>query len=332
MKLKLLCLLFFAFALNTYSQNETKFEPSGNPTLRIFGNFHTGLTPADNNRLFEIERAFLGYQYQMSPNWMAEVKIDIGSPENESVYALVKRYAYFRNAYVRYKKEKFSIDMGIVGMTHFKVQESFWGNRYFMKSFADEYKFGKSVDMGIVANYQFNKQLSIDLSVVNGEGYSQLQADNYFEYTLGTTIKIPKNLTTRLYVNFGPSNQKTKMVYAAFVGYQITSNLSIGAEYNLLTNYKYLDGRNQTGYSVYSTYKIDSNWKVYGRYDILESNILTDASTPWNLSADGSAAIAGVERKVNSNLKFSLNYRDWYPIAANMTNKAYIYLNMEFKL
>jgi hypothetical protein len=213
-------------AHKTFSQENKEFIPIGKPTLRLFGNFNSGLTQADKLMLFEIERAFIGYQYQMSPNWMAEIKIDIGSPENESVYAMVKRYAYFRNAYVRYKKDKLSFDIGIVGMTHFKVQEDFWGYRYLLKSYADEYKFGKSVDLGIIANYNFTKYLSADLSIVNGEGYSQLKKNNFFEYCLGTTIEWPENLTARLYVNYGPSEKKTKMVYAAFIGYHITKKLS----------------------------------------------------------------------------------------------------------
>lgn len=321
-----------AMVANVFAQETDSFIPYGNPTLRMFSNFHTGLTPADDIRLFEFDRAFLGYQYQMSPNWMAEIKIDIGSPDQESVYSLVKRYAYFRNAYIRYKKDQFSLDIGIIGMNHFKVQEDFWGYRYLLKSFADAYKFGKSVDMGIAASYKINQQLSVDLALVNGEGYSQLQDINYFEYCLGTTIKWPKNLTGRLYMNYGPSDKGTKMVFAAFLGYHLTKKISLGAEYNLLNNYKYFTGRNQTGLSAYGTYKIDGSWKVFARYDLLQSNILEGGNTPWNLSADGSSAIAGLERKVNNNLKFSLNYRDWYPQAANMENRAYLYLNMEFKL
>jgi hypothetical protein len=312
--------------------NTDEFVPHGNTTLRLFGNFHSGLTAADGNSIFEIERAYLGYQYQMSPNWMAEIKVDIGSPENESVYALVKRYAYFRNAYIKYEVNRFDVFFGIVSMTHFNVQENFWGYRYVLRSFADEYKFGKTVDLGVIASYQIANWFSFDLSMVNGEGYSQLQSDNYFEYCAGATFNWQKKLTGRLYTNYGPSEKKTKMVYAAFLGYHITPNWSAGAEFNILHNYKYLENRNQKGYSVYSTYKLNKHWKIFGRYDCLSSNILEGGNVPWNLVSDGTAAIAGAEYKANNNLKFSLNYRDWYPWAANMDNRAYIYLNVEFKL
>lgn len=332
MKQYISTLLFLLMAFSIQANEPEQFEPTGNPTLRIFGNFQSGLTSANNNSLFEIDRAYLGYQYYMTPNWMAEIKIDIGSPENELVYAMVKRYAYFRNVYIRYTKNKLSIDFGLVGMTHSNVQENFWGYRYILKSFNDEYRFGKSVDLGIVANYEVNNFLSFDASLVNGEGYSQLQTNNYFEYCLGTTLQLPDKLTARFYGNFGPSATYTKMVYAAFLGYNLSEKLSIGAEYNLLTNYKYLKGQNQRGYSAFGTFKINNKWKVFGRYDLLSSNILDGSDTPWNITSDGSALITGLEYQTNQHLKFSLNYRNWHATDTNINNTAYLFLNVEFKL
>ena len=316
--------------LTSHAETNEQFTPGGGPILRIFGNYHSGLTEADNSSLFEIKRAFLGYGYQMAPNFFAEVKIDIGSPQEESRYALVKRYAYLRNAYVRYKTDRLQVNFGIIGMTHFKPQEKFWGYRYIRKSFADEFKFGKSVDLGVNATYKAASWADLDVSIVNGEGYSQLQTDNNFEYCFGTTLKPAKNITARLYMNYGPSEGTAKKVYAAFLGYQMNDKLSIGADYNLLHNYKYQDNRNQWGYSVYSTYKIKSSWKVFARYDVLRSNIVSEI--PWNLAKDGSALLAGIEKKLNDNLKVSLNYTDWVAYAENIGNKAYIYFNVELNI
>ena len=122
------------------------------------------------------------------------------------------------------------------------------------------------------------------------------------------------------------------MVYAVFLGWYVTPAFSLAAEYNLLTNYKYDEGRNQMGYSFYSTYEFSNNWKVFGRFDALHSNIIGDATLPWNLAKDGSAIVAGIEKKLYGHLKLSLNYQDWYPLAANMPNSSYIFVNLEFKL
>lgn len=332
MKRVLLTTGFTLFLCGILWAQSEKFKPKSEPILRIFGNFHSGLTPDDTRALFEIERAYLGYSTQVSPNLSAEVKVDIGSPENESVYAMVKRYAYIRNAFITYKKGNFKTDVGIIGMTHFSVQEKFWGYRYVQKSFADRFKYGKSVDMGVNAFYAINKTLSFDAGIVNGEGYSQLQNDNYFEYTAGATVQWPNPVTWRLYTNVGPSATNTKMVYAAFAGITFTPKWNLGMEYNLLQNYNYRDGYNQFGYSVFSTYKLPRNMKVFGRFDMSQSNILEGAENPWNLAKDGSSLIVGAECKVNDHLKLSLNYQDWVPRAANLDDNAYVFLNLEFNL
>jgi opacity protein-like surface antigen len=328
----LLCCALLALALVTKAQTADDYQASGKPIARIYSNFHSGITSGDDNSVFEIERAYLGYSYNMSPVFSASILLDIGSPEDESVYAIVKRYAYFKNAYIRYNQNKLDVRFGIVGMNHFKVQESFWGYRYIEKSFADRYKFGKSADLGLIAKYKISPRLTVDAAIVNGEGYSQLQTDNYFEYTAGLTLSAPEKLTWRFFTNYGPSENHTKMVYAAFLGYEPTENLSIAAEYNFLQNYKYFENRNQSGYSFYSTYAFKNSWKIFGRYDILESNILDGTTTPWNLAKDGTSLIAGIEKELHKNLKVSINYRDWYPSAANIDNKAYVYFNVEFKL
>ncbi|MCF8361573.1 MAG: porin [Prolixibacteraceae bacterium] len=332
MRQTLLCFVLLALTFSTKAQTTNEFQASGKPVARIYSNFHAGLTDEDKRAVFEIDRAYLGYSYNMSPEFSASILLDIGSPEDESVYAAVKRYAYFKNAFIRYAENKLDVRFGIVGMNHFKVQESFWGYRYIEKSFADRYKFGKSADLGIIAKYELTNWIDVDAAIVNGEGYSQLLKVNFFEYTTGFTLKAPDKPTWRFFVNYGPSAEKTKMVYAAFLGYEPTKNLSIAAEYNLLNNHNYLENRNQTGYSFYSTYAFKNNWKIFGRYDILESNILDNTTTPWNLAKDGTSLIAGVEKKLHENLKISLNYRDWFPAAANIDNEAYLYFNVEFKL
>ncbi len=331
--MRLLLLLLGIVSIQICSAQQTEhFEPYGKPTLRMFGNVHTGLSEADDLKIFEIDRAFLGYQYFMSPNLMAEIKVDIGSPDDESVYALAKRYAYFRNAYIKYSQNGFSLSFGIVGMNHFKVQEGFWGYRYLEKSFADRFRFARSVDMGVNASYKINDVFLVDAAVVNGESHSQLLDINYFDYHVGATVTNIGNFTGRVSANYEPSDNKPKMVYAFFAGYRINEKLSIGADFNLLYNNRFFENRNQSGYSLYSTWAFNEHWKLFGRFDMLESNIPEGGTSPWNLSTDGSQIVAGFEHKVNDNLKLALNYRDWVPKAANMNNRHYIYLNVEFKL
>ena len=61
----------------------------------------------------------------------------------------LERVAYIKNAMLSWKTGNFTLDFGLIGLEQFNVQEKFWGYRYIMKSFQDEYKFGSSADMDL---------------------------------------------------------------------------------------------------------------------------------------------------------------------------------------
>jgi len=77
-----------------------------------------------------VERAYLGFKTQVNSNYAIVMKIDIGSPDDVSAYSKIKRYGYFKNAAMEYKKGKFTFNAGLTDTYQFKVQEKFWSRRY----------------------------------------------------------------------------------------------------------------------------------------------------------------------------------------------------------
>jgi hypothetical protein len=184
-------LLFYSNYLS--SQEFENFTPSGFFYGTVFSNFHYQLN-AENESAFEVQRAYLGYTYLLTENYSINIKLDIGSPEQESPYDILKRYAYFKNAELIYNYQKLTINAGLIDLYHFKIQEKYWGHRYIYKSFQDKHKFGNSADLGVSASYKFNNFFAADITVMNGEGYNQLQTDNSYKSALGFTVKPLTNL------------------------------------------------------------------------------------------------------------------------------------------
>jgi hypothetical protein len=83
-----------------FAQKDTiNFLPgNGKVTGRIFANFYTGIGKGDKTSAFEVRRAYLGYKTQISRDFTAEAKLDIGSPNDLSEYSRIRRYAYFKIA------------------------------------------------------------------------------------------------------------------------------------------------------------------------------------------------------------------------------------------
>lgn len=330
--IRCIMLLLLCFSLlpgNLAGERQDKPE-GGNPYLIVYSNFRKGIHETDKTSAFEVRRVYLGYSGRINENFAAEVKLDIGSPEDLSQYSLIRRYAYFKTAALTYKHKRITAYFGLFDMLQFKTQEQFWGYRYIAKSFQDEYKFGSSADIGAGLKYRISDRFEADLVVSNGEGYNNLQSDDNFNTGTGLTYKSPAGLVLRAYYDFiREEHVQSDMIF--FAGYQ-KDTYRIGAEYNMKYNSAYIEDHNLTGYSVYGAHKIKEKWEVFGRYDILRSNVLPEEDQPWNLKKDLSSVITGIQFKPNENVKMSLNYQDFYSFAKNGTDKAFLYFNVQFSL
>jgi hypothetical protein len=306
------------------------FVPNGDPIVRIFANVHNGLTATDRSKAFEVRRAYLGYKYRLSENFSTEIKLDIGSPEEISEYARLRRYAYFKTAALYWEKEKWTIKGGIIDTEHYRRQEKYWKHRYIYKSLQDEHRFGPKADLGTTVIFAPFKSLAFDASVMNGEGYQNLQNDNAFKYS-GAISYFPFNrLLLRVYYDF-IDQEIWQSTLSTFAGYRY-NKITAGAEFNTKGNRDFQQGHTLTGLSFYLSYDINEKFELFGRFDRLSSNTPPGFIQPWNLVEDGSAIIAGVQFKPIEQVKLALNYQDWVPYASNMGNLSYIFVNVEIDL
>lgn len=307
------------------SAQEESFQPSGKVFMKVFSNFNTTVSDGVANSAFELQRAYLGYDYKLSKEFSGKLNIDIGDPG----VGKLQMTAYIKNAYIQYKKNNFSVQFGLIGTTSFKTMEDLWGNRYIEKSFQDAYKFSSSADLGISATYQFTDWLTADVIIANGEGYKSLQADDQFRSGLGISILPVKELIVRAYYDvLGATN--TQSTASGAVGYN-TKKFTAAAEYNFQQNVGNKADKSMSGTSVYANFVPAKNLKVFARYDMLTSNIITGETDKWNLSKDGNLILAGIEYQAAKGVKFAPNFRLWTPSDASKSNVTSFFLNCEIK-
>ena len=308
----------------TANAQETKTEePKGKAIVQMFGNFHTGFGAENDDRGFELERSYLGYEYKLNKGLTVKGVMDMGKSSDVSDY---HRMAYIKNALVSWKTGNLTLNGGLISTTQFNFQEKFWGYRYIMKSFQDQYKFGSSADLGISATYKFADWISADAIIVNGEGYKKIQKNDGLNYGLGVTLTPVKGLQVRLYGGLNEGNEDSKkdiMNMAAFIGYK-NDKFSIGAEYNQMKNANYKEGADQSGYSVYTTLNLNKKTALYARYDDLLSK------NDWNKAKDESAAIVGAQFKLGKYVKIAPNFRMNMPKADGANNGYTAYMSCFF--
>lgn len=324
--------IIVVFPKNLLAQNDEAFKPNGKAFGRIFANYHQGINQSvSDEAAFELVRAYLGYEHFLSNEFSAKINLDIGSPDDLSEYSKIRRYAYFKNAYVQYKKSGIIAQFGLISLKQFDLQEKIWERRYLKKSFADEYKLGSSADLGMSVSYKFPKQLSVDFTIMNGEGYSSLQGDDKFKYGLGATFDLSKSLIIRWYSDY-IKKENAQSSHVLFVSYTYKNKLNIACEYNYQFNNNYNKHQNLYGYSVFGKYYLAKNIQLFARFDKLQSNILSGEETPWQLSKDGSMVIAGIQYSPVKGIKVALDYQDWYPWAANIANQSFLYFDIEVSM
>lgn len=324
----ILLLFLLNISLNGHAGDSTFLKTPGKVYGKIFSNFHTQIGYGNNATAFEIRRAYFGYEKKLSKYFEANVKMDIGSPEDLSPYSLIRRYAYFKNAYLKYSNKKLTTHFGIIDILHFRMQEKYWAHRYIEKSFADKYRFGVKADLAWQVIYDWADWISTDFTLMNGEGYTKLQADNTLKAGAGVSVFPLKNFVTRIYYDLS-AKSIIESTLAAFIGYKIENKVIAGIEYNYKFNEDYKENYNRFGYSAYLSYYVLKKLQIFGRFDKVLSNKLENEDNPWNLARDGSKIIAGIEYSPIKNVKLALDYQDWFPYAENEPNSQFIYFNVK---
>lgn len=315
--------LLTCIGITAQAQDAKTEEPKGKAIVQVFGNFHTGFGAENDDRGFELDRSYFGYEYNFGNGLSAKAVMDIGKSSDVSDY---QRIAYIKNAMVSWKRGGLTLNGGIISTTQFNFQEKFWGYRYIMKSFQDEYKFGSSADLGISVAYKFADWVSADAIIVNGEGYKKIQKNDGLNYGLGVTLTPIKGFQIRLYGGLNESGEEGKKDIAniaAFMGYK-HEKFSIGAEYNQMWNASYKDGADQNGYSIFASVKLSKMADLYARYDDLYSN------DDWNIAKDEAAAILGAQFKLGKYVKIAPNFRMSMPKADGAKNSYSAYINCYF--
>lgn len=338
-KLILSAVIFLSFANISVAQDSLVFKPSGKVIARSFLEYSAGFGHVNNESGFDITRAFLGYNYKISKSLQAQVIIDGASGKTSTDGFEV----YLRNAFVNWNDKGLNVNVGLIGLMQFSIQEKYWRHRYIIKSFQDLNKMAPSVDLGFSAAYEFNSYISADITLTNGEGYKKVKKDDNMRYAAGISFHPIKNTIFRVYADvYNDSEQwrdalpsgiteteyKDQYSLSLFAGY-MDNKKSFGAEFNRVYNKGFIEKKDYYGYSFYTSFDIAPKFRAYGRYDLMDSSSPSDFTTPWN-SLDGQLMMFGIEYQPIKQIKIAPNFRNINPDRSK--SEQYVFLSMELNI
>ena len=284
----LVSLLFVSVMSSVYAtDSETdQFEPYGKPFVQVFYNFHSLHVDGVTASAFEIKRAYIGYKYKFSKEFSVKANIDIGDPHNDSKFHYT---AYLKYAYLNYNKNGWSIDIGMMGMKNFDIQEStYWGLRYVEKSAQGLYKIAPYADLGMSVSKKITDKIEADFTIRNGEGYKNPQLDEIYNYGFGLSFEPSSSFFLRAYYDF-TNQEESRSAISGFMGYK-KSKVKVGLEYTQVVNEKFTLDHFLHSLSTYATYSLNKKFELFARYDHLSSVYAIPQSIPFVSDLSGANA------------------------------------------
>lgn len=321
----LLALLFIL----PVSLSGQELKPEGKPIAKIFTDYRQQLNGTDGFHGFNVSKAYIGYKYQADSRLSAQILLDVGLPlATQSVTS--KRYTYLKNAYISYSADNITLTAGLIQLRGGSVQNKFWGKRYISKPFLYLYKFANLADLGIVADYRINDRISIDATIMNGEGYTNIQMDETLQFGSGITLNPINNMVLRLYGDTYNQRSFSRNTLALFFGYRL-NRIAASLEYNYQSDSDQINLHNRFGYSGYLAYNITPRIELFTRYDLSRSVIPEGETDRWNHANDGSLFIGGLQYSYSENLRFALDYQGWRPDMLTVERVDFLQIDCEFR-
>lgn len=324
-------LLSLVLAVTFYQiLNSQTVVNQGKPVTEVFTDFHYNINDTTKCTGFGVNRAYLGYNYTPEGNFSALIIINIGTPEDLADGAVPKRYGFFREASVIYKKEKLIVHFGMVSTRYADFQQGFWSKRYLGTEYQAAYPYGSVADLGVVIDYQLSDLLKVDLSLLNGKGYSNIQYDNSLKTAFGLTISTPNKIFVRLYGDIMKPKGVVQTTLIMFAGHK--NNLfSLGAEASYKTNLDLINGHDVWGLSATGSIFLNQKSEIFARYDYAASVVVPGEELQWDYIKDNIYFIGGIQQKLSDNLRIALNFRRTNPYNPGQKTTDAIYLNAHFR-
>ncbi len=303
---------------------------AGRPITEIFTDFHLNLNDTSKTTGFGINRAYLGYNFTPDSHFFGSVIVNAGNPEDLAPGSTPKRYSYIREASITYSNEKLKIAFGITGTRLFEFQQRFWGKRYVANTYQSINGYGFIADLGIVIDYQISHILKADFTLMNGEGYNNIQLDNSLRSSVGFTLTPDNGLAFRIYGDITRVNGLWQPMFVGFAGFK-NDRFTIGGEITYKSNLDLNRGHHSWGLSGTGSVHLAEKTEVFARYDYSKSVIAQGDLQRWNHLLDGNFLVLGIQYTFNSYVKIALDYQGIYPYDPNVSRSEQILMNASFK-
>jgi len=165
---------------------------------------------------FQLRRVYLTYDLKWDDEFSGRVRLeakDSGFGSKNKIEPFVK------HAYLRYKKNRHTLYMGLSGTPAWNITESIWGYRPVEKTLMDLNKIASSTDMGVAYHGQLDEDGKANVQIMLANGSGQSAETNKQKKVYGLLHFKPGALNLTAYADWEKrAGSQDRTTLAAFVG------------------------------------------------------------------------------------------------------------------
>lgn len=213
--------------------------PKVKPNGLVYAHYGYDLSEgAESANEFDLDRAYLGLDAQISKKIGARVLLDASHDEVDPIL-----HVFVKNAWVEGKDfvPGLTARFGVVDTSYATWHDRFGGHRYLFKNVAEEAKLVSTADAGV--NLQGNHAgglLAWHLGVFNGEGYKKIELDagkmlsarlTVDPLARSETMDLPISVHVADDLQPEEAEKESTLMYAVHVGYKFQDYVLLTGEY-----------------------------------------------------------------------------------------------------
>lgn len=230
-----------------------------------------------DDQAFNIRRMYLNFDYIFNEQFAGKVVIE----NNDKQFNSDSRFGFFlKYAYMEWKEiyPGAKLMIGIIPTSEWAggLAEKGWTYRSVEKTLLDKSGLGTGVDLGVGLYGKFDKEGNYGYTAVVGNGTGTKIEDNkYKKYYLSLNAQPIKGLFAEVHYDFEPADKDlNKTTFKGVLFFQ-SADFTVGFEAMQRKQITVVDPETKItpfGFSGYAIYKINDNFKVFGRYDQMDFN------------------------------------------------------------
>jgi hypothetical protein len=256
-----------------------------------------GADLADNGTQTDVKRFYLGVDHKFNNTFSANVTTDFRYNSN-GVGGGKDILVYVKKAYLQAKlAPEFFVRIGAADLPWVPFAEGIYGYRYIENTLIDRTKFGTSADWGVHIGGSFaGGKISYAASAINGAGYKSLSRSSDTIDLEGRISANPiKNITLAVGAYSGKLGKSADNLPDTATPHRATrwnalaaytdSRVRAGVEYFQAKNWNNvtsLTSDKANGWSAFGSFAFTPKIAVFGRYDWVKPNKLTNPDLKEN--------------------------------------------------